>query len=622
MVDLIWLIPAFPLLGSLLLGVGGRLRHRSVAFVGVGTVAASLIAATTAFFTVEPGSKQHLWRWFNVGDFTADVSLGWDELTAVMILAVALVGFLIHLYAAQYMRDEDPHDYRRFFAAMNLFVASMFVLVMATDLLLLYLGWELVGLCSYLLIGFWYDDLQNVRMARKAFLVTRVGDVALAIGLFAIVGEFGTLEIAAVLGRASTTWAGGTGVAAAIAAAFLIGAIGKSAQLPLQVWLPDAMAGPTPVSALIHAATMVTAGAYLIARMYPLFEVVPGVLDAVAIIGAATLLFAGVAAMAQRRIKRVLAYSTISQVGYMFLALGIGAPIAAMFHLVTHAFFKALLFLGAGAVVQACDGEHDIFEMGGLRRELPVTFWTFLIASASLAGLPLVTAGFYSKDLIIVSAFVAGGGSIWLWGVAMLGALVTSLYAFRLVFRVFFGTRRSPANSAAVGTAMKGAMIALAVLSIVGGLIWVPETLAGFAPFREYLVGVLPDPAHRDVGASESWLELLAGAVCILGIGAAWLLYGWHGGPSRIRRRWKRVRRAAEAGWYFDTAYEVLFVWPYTSIADLLRDDPIDRTYYLVERVVTRAHQLARDTQTGNVRLYVAVAFVSLALILTMEVWT
>ena len=297
---------------------------------------------------------------------------------------------------------------------MNLFVASMLMLLLGNNLLLLYLGWEGVGLCSYLLIGFWYRDPANGRAARKAFILTRVGDTAMSIGLYLLFTQLGTLEIQDLMQRASAQWPSGSTYAVAAAFLLLGGAIGKSAQLPLQVWLPDAMAGPTPVSALLHAATMVTAGVYLIARTHVLFSLAPSAQLAVAVVGACTLLLAGFSALAQHDIKRILAYSTVSQIGYMFLALGVGAWQAAMFHFVTHAFFKALLFLGAGVIINALDDEHSIFRMGGLRKELPVTFWTFLIAGCSLAGLPFVTAGFFSKDLIIWDAWSA---PIWTSGV-------------------------------------------------------------------------------------------------------------------------------------------------------------------------------------------------------------
>ena len=381
--------------------------------------------------------RQVLWTWFDVGGLAPRIAFYLDAMAVVFVLVITGVGFLIHLYSTEYMEGDEA--FRRFFIYMNLFVASMLVLVLADNLLLLYLGWEGVGLCSYLLISFWQRDAGNVYAGRKAFIVTRVGDTALIVGLFLLFTQLHTLDIQPLMEGAAAEWAAGSGVAVAAAALLLGGAVGKSAQLPLQTWLPDAMAGPTPVSALIHAATMVTAGVYLIARTNVLFTLAPDVRLAVAVVGTATLLYAGFSALVQRDIKRVLAYSTVSQIGYMFLALGVSGWSAAVFHFMTHAFFKALLFLGAGVVIEALGHQHDIFRMGGLRRRLPLTFWTFPIGAAALSALPLVTAGFYSKDLIVATSWASVDGSVWLWVGALAGAFVTSLYAFRLVFVVFFG---------------------------------------------------------------------------------------------------------------------------------------------------------------------------------------
>ena len=366
-----------------------------------------------ADFVISPPAghayTEFLWTWISVAGFQPHIGFYLDALSLVMILVVTFVGFWIHLYSAEFMMHDE--GYSRFFAYMNLFVASMLTLLLADNLLLLYLGWEGVGLCSYLLIGFWYRDPANGLAARKAFIVTRVGDTAMLLGLFLLFTSLGTMQIQDLMHRASEQWAVGSTLAVAAALLLLGGAVGKSAQLPLQVWLPDAMAGPTPTSALIHAATMVTAGVYLIARTHVLFALAPVAQLTVAAVGAATLVLAGCSALTQHDIKRVLAYSTVSQIGYMFLALGVGAWSAAIFHFVTHAFFKALLFLGAGVIIEALHDEHSIFRMGGLRKELPVAFWTFLIGGCSLAGLPFITAGFYSKDLIIWEAWSAAQGT-------------------------------------------------------------------------------------------------------------------------------------------------------------------------------------------------------------------
>ncbi|MGV3639183.1 MAG: NADH-quinone oxidoreductase subunit L, partial [Adhaeribacter sp.] len=393
MEQLLWLIPALPFASALVLTLtGSRLPHRLVAVLGAGSIiGAALVTLLLGLDFLRarpPYLHQVLWTWLDVGGLQPQVAFHLDALSLVFIFVITFVGALIHLYATAYMAGEE--GYARFFASMNLFVASMLVLVLADNLVLLYLGWEGVGLCSYLLIGFWYREPANGYAARKAFLMTRVGDTALAIGLFLLFQTFGTLQIQDLAAAAPERWAVGAPAATLVAFLLLGGAVGKSGQLPLQTWLPDAMAGPTPVSALIHAATMVTAGVYLIARLHVVFELAPTAQLAVAIIGAATLLLAGCTALTQSDLKRVLAYSTISQIGYMFLALGVGAWTAGIFHFMIHAFFKALLFLCAGAIILALHHEQNMFRMGGLRTRMPLVFWTFLIGAASLASLPLV----------------------------------------------------------------------------------------------------------------------------------------------------------------------------------------------------------------------------------------
>ncbi len=428
MLGLLWLIPALPAAGFVTLTLlNGRLSRRAVSFIGAGSVGLAFIVAalvTVDFVTTPPAGdayRQVLWTWFDVAGLRPQIALYLDAVSLLFVLVITFVGFLIHLYSTEFMEDEE--GFARFFIYMNLFVASMLVLVLADNLLFLYMGWEGVGLCSYLLIGFWYRDPQNGYAARKAFIVTRIGDTAMIVGLFLLFAQLGTLQIQPLMQRVQAEWAPGSSLAVAAALLLLGGAVGKSAQLPLQTWLPDAMAGPTPVSALIHAATMVTAGVYLIARTHVLFTMAPDVRLTVAIIGTVTLLYAGFSALAQTDFKRVLAYSTISQIGYMFLALGVAGWSAGVFHFMTHAFFKALLFLAAGVVIEALGGEHDIFRMGGLRRRLPVAFWASLIGAASLAALPLITAGFYSKDLIVEQSLAAVDGDTWLW----LGAIVCSV---------------------------------------------------------------------------------------------------------------------------------------------------------------------------------------------------
>jgi NADH-quinone oxidoreductase subunit L len=617
MLGFMWLVPALPLLGFLALTLlsGANLSRRSTAMIGVGSVGLSALMALilTANFLLAPpinhSYMQTYWVWISVANFTPSIAFHLDALSLIMMLVVTFVGFLIHLYSAEFMVGEG--GYGRFFSYMNLFVGMMLILVLADNLLLLYLGWEGVGLCSYLLIGFWYHDPANGRAARKAFIVTRVGDAAMAIGLFLLFDNLGTLQIQDLMTIAGQQWAVGSGIAIAAAAFLLGGAVGKSAQLPLQIWLPDAMAGPTPVSALIHAATMVTAGVYLIARTHVLFSLAPVVMTVVAVIGALTLLLAGFSALTQWDIKRVLAYSTMSQIGYMFLALGVGAWSAAIFHLMTHAFFKALLFLGAGVIISRLEHEHNMFKMGGLRKELPLTFWTFLIGACSLAALPLVTAGFYSKDKILYEVW-SSGSSLWLWGAGYLGALLTALYTFRMVFLTFFGQAKdlvrehSPLPSP--GWRMKLPLIILAFLSIFGGLVDIPDTLIDFSPFTDLLHETLPlalvIPASVRV---ESVLQIITGVTVLIGISIAYYLYIQR--PVLIRNVTKTSLGAAThrfwfSGWGFDQVDNELIVQPFLWLAQRDKDDIIDRFYDGVVATLAWFYRLLSGSQTGLIRWY------------------
>ena len=628
MLSLLWLIPVLPLAGFLVLALsGGNFARAGIAVVGTGTVGLSALVAILIgidfIATPPPGLvfRQVAWTWIDVAGFTPKIGFYLDALSLVMVLVVTVVSFLIHLYSTEFMLDDE--GYRRFFAYMNLFVASMCILVLADNLLFLYLGWEGVGLCSYLLIGYWYKDAANGLAARKAFIVTRIGDAAMAIGLFLLFTHQGTLEIQPLMQQAAQEWPEGSGVAIAAAALLLAGAVGKSAQLPLQTWLPDAMAGPTPVSALIHAATMVTAGVYLIARTHVLYTLAPPVQLAVAVIGALTLLLAGFSALVQHDLKRVLAYSTISQIGYMFLALGVGAWSAAIFHLMTHAFFKALLFLSAGVVIMTLHEEHNIFRMGGLRKKLPVAFWTFLIGGASLAALPLITAGFYSKDLILWQAWSSADGNPWLWAAGWVGALLTGLYIFRVVFVVFFGKARIPAASVTpaaavaagvaagskpVGLRIKVPLIVLAVLSLVGGWIELPSFLGNLTLFSDFAQQVLPQTRIvHDADNLELILELLAAAASLGSIYAAYLLFlrypHWLG-QRRQAPLFRALHKVWQAGWGFDRLYDNMFVRPYLWLARIDQHDVIDSLYTGVARLCLFFYRSLSETQTGQVRRY------------------
>ena len=496
--NLLYLTILFPLLGSVLLAFSrGRWSENVSAIIGAGSVG---LAALVAFYAgseflaqpvlanggYEP-YPQMLWTWMSVGNFTIPFSLSLDGLSLTMLGVVTGVGFLIHVYASWYMRGEE--GYSRFFTYTNLFIASMVVLVLADNMMLMYLGWEGVGLCSYLLIGFYYTNPENGKAAMKAFFVTRIGDVFLAIGMFILYNELGTLNFSEMAQRATQLSPEGLSMLNWATLMLLGGAVGKSAQLPLQTWLADAMAGPTPVSALIHAATMVTAGVYLIARTHGLFLLTPDILHLVGVVGAVTLLFAGFAALVQTDIKRVLAYSTMSQIGYMFLALGVQAWDAAIFHLMTHAFFKALLFLSAGSVIIACHHEQNIFKMGGLRKQIPFVYIVMLIGGSALAALPLFTSGFYSKDAILWGAKV-DGQTVLLWA-GIIGALMTAIYTFRMIFIVFHGEAKIKAHK------VKGIThtVPLAILAILA-------TFVG-AMIHQPLEGVFPAKPMEAEGLAQ-----------------------------------------------------------------------------------------------------------------------
>ena len=607
MINWLWLIPALPFVSAtLLILFGSSMPRRAAAAVGIGSVGLSALVTTliaVSFVTAPPlghAYTQVLWTWISVAGFQPQIGLYLDALSLVMVLVVTFVGFLIHIYSAEFMREDE--GYSRYFAYMNLFVASMLTLLLGNNLLLLLLGWEGVGLCSYLLIGFWYRDPANGRAARKAFIVTRVGDCALMVGLFLLFTQLGTLQIQDLMQRVAVAWPSGSTWALAAALLLLGGAVGKSAQLPLQVWLPDAMAGPTPTSALIHAATMVTAGVYLIARTHVLFSLAPAAQSAVAVVGAATLLLAGFSALTQHDIKRILAYSTISQIGYMFLALGVGAWQAAMFHFFTHAFFKALLFLGAGVIINAVDEEHSIFKMGGLRRELPVAFWTFLAGGCALAGLPFITAGFFSKDLIIWQAWSAQGGHPALWIAGMLGAGLTSLYTFRLIFRVFFGPLGIPVTKRP-GYAMKVPLVILAVLAVVAG--YLKEPLLAF------LHSALPPTIEARAGTlTETGSEMIAAILFLVGLYFAYLFH--------LKKRSLSDSLVANpighaldqwwyAGWGFDWIYDKVFVQPFIWVSNVNKSDFVDAFYTGVGRIADASYRWLSGTETGRVRWYATV---------------
>ena len=596
--NLIFLTFVFPLIGFLLLSFSrGRFSENLSALIGVGSIGLSAIVAAYVIwqFNVAPPEggvyTQLLWRWMSVDGFEPNFTLYLDGLSITMLGVVVGVGFLIHLFASWYMRGEE--GYSRFFAYTNLFIASMLFLVLADNLLFIYFGWEGVGLCSYLLIGFYYSNRDNGNAALKAFIVTRIGDVFMAIGLFILFQQLGTLNIQELLVRAPQHFKAGDFWIVLATLMLLGGAVGKSAQLPLQTWLADAMAGPTPVSALIHAATMVTAGVYLIARTHGLFALAPDILHLVGIVGGVTLVLAGFAALVQTDIKRILAYSTMSQIGYMFLALGVGAWDAAIFHLMIHAFFKALLFLASGSVILACHHEQNIFKMGGLWKKIPLAYASFIVGGAALAALPIITAGFYSKDEILWEAFASGHTGLLYAG--LLGAFMTSLYTFRLIFITFHGEAKTDAH-AGHGVAHWLPLSILIVLSTFIGA-WIHPPLAG----------VLPESVGHAGGEAKHSLEITSGAIALAGILLAALLFlGKRTLATSIAN--SGLGRALSAWWFaawgFDWLYDKLFVKPYLAISHLLRKDPIDQTIGLIPQLVKGGNGGMSRTETGLLRWY------------------
>ena len=602
----------FPLAGTLILAFfAGRLGARASSFIGVASVGLAALA-TASLVMSYPGGESvtsvTLWNWIAVGNFQPTIGLAIDGLALVMMSVITGVGFLIHLFAAWYMTGEA--GITRFYAWMNLFVFSMLLLVLGDNMLLLFLGWEGVGLCSYGLIGYYYQTSANGQAAFKAFVVTRIGDVFLALGLFLIFMELGTLDIATILARAPEVWAQGSTTANLAALLVLGGALGKSAQVPLHTWLPDAMAGPTPVSALIHAATMVTAGVYLIARLHGLFLLAPDVLLLVGVIGAVSLLLAAFAALAQTDIKRVLAYSTMSQIGYMFVALGVGAFDAAIFHLVTHAFFKALLFLSAGSVIISCHHEQDMRRLGGLWRKLPVAYGGFLAGGAALVALPLVTAGFFSKDEILWQAMAADQTGLLLAG--LLGAVLTGLYTVRLILGTFHGEPGSDhADHPEPGTSLFTHHLPLVVLAVLSTFIgaWVYPGLGE----------LFPAAPGETTHTGHTLLQVLAMGAAIAGLLlAAWLFLwqrDWLAGKVR-QGTGARLWRIWHNAWGFDALFDHLLVRPWQLMVKYLRIDLVNLVMDLPALVARALNAGLVKSQNGRVRSYTLVMVLGATLIL------
>jgi len=615
--SLLWLMPALPLLGAAINLFFGKRLGRYAGWLASATVIAAfavslgLMSQLLAKPVEDRLFLEHLFSWIDVGRFQVGMDLRLDDLSMTMVLVVTGVGALIHVYAIGYMAG-DPR-YGRFFAYMNLFVFFMLMLVLGANYLVLYLGWEGVGLCSYLLIGFWSDVPANAEAAKKAFITTRIGDTLMLVGLALIVFRFGTLDFEAIFGSAGGVLT--KGAATVIALLLFAGAIGKSAQVPLHVWLPDAMAGPTPVSALIHAATMVTAGVYLVVRSHVLFEVSGVALTVVLVVGLVTAIFAATCAIAQQDIKRVLAYSTISQLGFMFMAAGMRAYAVAMFFLVAHAFYKALMFLGAGSVIHGMHDVQDLREMGGLRRVMPITFVTFLVGALAQAGVPPL-AGFFAKDAVLEVAQHTNRDAVYLLG--SVAAFLSAFYLGRLLFLTFFSeTRSDRARSAHESPPVMWVPLAILAFGVVtaGWLNITPEgRLAGFL---ESITGVAP----QGIGLGALPLAGIAVVLSLTALVVTWWIYGSGRVDWRtFRERLEPFPRAALEGWYVDRAYDTVIVQPAKAgswiVAYVVDARIIDGLVEGIGAGVRRLADRGRLVQTGFVRSYALAVFLGAVAIL------
>ena len=618
MKTLLSLIVLLPLLtGALIAMTGSRIPRRLSGLAACGAVGGAFVCSLAAFLSFRTPVTAELFRWLSAFDLSAPFSLYYDPLAAVMCLMVTFVSGLILVYSLAYMADEPDHA--RFFSLMSLFVGAMLLLVLAGNLPLLFLGWEGVGFCSYGLIGFWYRDAANATAGRKAFIVTRIGDVAFGVAIFWLFSLFGTVSIASVNSMGALL---PSAVVTALGLLLLVGAMGKSAQMPLMVWLPDAMAGPTPVSALIHAATMVTAGVFLLIRFFPLIGGSATVCAAIAVTGGITALYAASCALAQRDLKRILAYSTMSQIGYMMLGVGSGALTSATYHLLVHSFYKALLFLGAGCVISAMHHEQDIFRMGGLRTAIPRTFWPFLAGAACLAGLPL-TGGFFSKDGILAAVWGRGGvlyGSLWLLGIVT--AFLTAVYTFRMVYVVFGGEGGVKRDAPGL---MEKVLIPLALLGLFGEVMNLP----GYLGMGSWLTGFL-QPLEQGFNeplshATELFLQLLAAAVALAGLAVAHVRYS--GGRWRERKQSypEAITAFLANGWYFDKLYRSLFVAPFERIAGFLRtgveDGAVIPSADRLGGLAARGGELLGKWSCGRISPYLASFAAGVAILLGYMAW-
>mgnify|MGYP001350230445 CR=1 FL=1 len=615
-------VPLLPLIGFLINGLGRKYLSKGIiGAIGSGTVLGSFIISLLIFQQVRQGNTAVLeyFTFIAVGDLRIPFAFQIDQLSSLFLLIITGVGFLIHVYSTSYMHEEKPEHFGRYFAYLNLFVFSMLLLVMGANYVIMFIGWEGVGLCSYLLIGYWFKKTEYNKAASKAFIMNRIGDLAFLLAIFWIISKANTVDYGAVMSFAGEGKFN-TADVTVITLLLFIGATGKSAQIPLYTWLPDAMAGPTPVSALIHAATMVTAGIYMIARSNILYSLSPFTLNIVAGIGLATALLAATIALKQNDIKKVLAYSTVSQLGFMFLALGTGAYVAAVFHVMTHAFFKALMFLGSGSVIHAMGGEQDIRKMGGLGRKMKITYFTFLIGCIAISGIPPFS-GFFSKDAILLSAYLK---SPVLYGIALFTALLTAFYMFRLFFITFTGkfrgTHEQEHHLHESSSAMTIPLIILAVLSVIGGFVGIPEALiAGGDKLSAFLAPVIaPGEAHHISHQTEYLLMGLSAALVLAAIAFAWSKY-----RNYKEEEAKGLGKVLENKWYVDELYDTIIVKPVSALGAFLANVfdrlVVDGIVNGIGRLVNYGSRQLRLLQSGQVGSYVLLMVLGMLLVFALQ---
>ncbi len=622
-VKLIWLIPFLPLIGFLINGVGRKLLSKTFSgIIGSAVVLGSFIISLLVFLQIKSGNvfNIHYFNFISIDSLKISFDYKIDQLTSLFLLIITGVGFLIHVYSTSYMHEEDDKDFAKYFSYLNLFVFSMLLLVMGGNYLIMFIGWEGVGLCSYLLIGYWYKNNNYTDAAKKAFIMNRIGDLGFLLALFWLIAKVDTVDYDQVFSAASLAKLTPVDISG-ITLLLFVGATGKSAQIPLYTWLPDAMAGPTPVSALIHAATMVTAGIYMIARSNALFSLAHNTQLVITIVGLATALLAASIAIKQHDIKKVLAYSTVSQLGFMFIALGTGNYVAAVFHVITHAFFKALMFLGSGSVIHAMGGEQDIRKMGGLHKHMKITSITFLIGCIAIAGIPGFS-GFFSKDEILAGAYSHG---VVFYAVALFAALLTAFYMFRLYIVTFTGkfrgTHEPEHHLHESPSAMTIPLIILAVLSIVGGYIGVPEALGGHHQLSAFLSPVVKSSVHHLTHDTEYMLMGLSTALVLIAIFFAWTRFKKYQPEGES----KGFAKLLENKWYVDELYDFVIVKPIKSIAGfsnrIIEAKGIDGLVNGVGKAVNYSGRQLRWLQSGQVGAYVLLMVIGILLLFILKLF-